>query len=69
MTLRMICAGLALVLLTGCATAGPGTEGACAAFRPVYISRADALTDGTAEQLLAHNATGARLCGWRGRGR
>ena len=59
----MLCAALA-VLLSGCATAGPATDG-CAAWRPVYVSRADSLTDGTAEQILAHNLTGARLCGWR----
>lgn len=60
----MMCAALA-VLLTGCAGIGAGTDAACAAFHPVYVSRADALTDGTAEQLLAHNRTGAALCGWR----
>lgn len=58
----MLCAALA-VLLSGCATAGPATDG-CAAWRPIYISRADALTDGTAEQILAHNLTGVGLCGW-----
>jgi hypothetical protein len=56
---------MVLALLTGCATAGAGTEGACAAFRPIYISRVDQLSGGTAEQLLAHNETGARLCGWQ----
>lgn len=56
---------MALALLSGCVTAGVGTEGACVAFRPIYISRADQLSDGTAEQLLAHNETGARLCGWQ----
>jgi len=35
------------------------------AFRPVYVSRSDALTEGTADQLLAHNRTGAALCGWK----
>lgn len=64
MTLRMICAGILLALLSGCATNGVGTEGGCEAFRPIYTSRADVFTDGTAEQLLAHNLTGARLCGW-----
>ncbi|WP_211102928.1 hypothetical protein [Azospirillum sp. B21] len=64
MGLRMIYAGILLALLSGCATNGAGTEGGCAAFRPIYTSRADALTDGTAEQLLAHNLTGAQLCGW-----
>ncbi|SMF72308.1 hypothetical protein SAMN02982917_4134 [Azospirillum oryzae] len=64
MGLRMICAGILLALLSGCATNGAGTEGGCAAFRPIYISRADVFTDGTAEQLMAHNLTGASLCGW-----
>lgn len=58
----MLCAALA-VLLSGCATAGPATDG-CAAWRSIYISRADALTDDTAEQILAHNLIGRRLCGW-----
>lgn len=64
MELRMICAGILLALLSGCVASGAGTEGGCAAFRPIYTSRADVFTDGTAEQLLAHNLTGARLCGW-----
>ncbi|MBP2233358.1 hypothetical protein J2847_006696 [Azospirillum agricola] len=33
-------------------------------FRPIYVSRADTLVDGTAEQTLLHNETGARLCHW-----
>ncbi len=65
MGLRMIYAGILLALLSGCATNGARTEGGCAAFRPIYTSRADALTDGTTEQLLAHNLTGARLCRWQ----
>lgn len=64
MASRMICTGILLALLTGCATNGAGTEGSCAAFRPIYTSRADVFTDGTAEQLLAHNLTGAQLCRW-----
>lgn len=60
----MMCAALA-ALLTGCAGSGAGTDAACAAFRPVYTSRADTLSEGTAEQLLSHNITGAKLCGWR----
>ena len=65
MTSRMLCAGLVLALLTGCEMSGRGIDAACGAFRPVYVSRADVLTDGTAEQVLAHNLTGARLCGWQ----
>ena len=28
-------------------------------------SREDVLTDGTLEQIVAHNEIGERLCGWR----
>lgn len=52
-----------LTLLAGCATGGAGTS-PCSGWRPIYISRADVLTDGTARQILAHNETGARLCNW-----
>jgi hypothetical protein len=30
-----------------------------------FISKADVLTDGTARQILAHDETGAKLCGWK----
>lgn len=52
-----------LTLLVGCASGGAGTD-PCGAWRPIYVSQADALTDGTARQILAHNETGRRLCGW-----
>jgi hypothetical protein len=52
-----------LLLLTGCATGGPATE-FCVVSRPILVSRADVLTDETARQLLSHNETGARVCGW-----
>ena len=52
-----------LMLLAGCASGGAGID-PCGAWRPILVSRADALTDGTARQILAHNETGARLCGW-----
>jgi hypothetical protein len=52
-----------LVLLTGCAATGPGID-PCGAWRPILVGRADVLTDGTARQILAHNETGRRLCGW-----
>jgi hypothetical protein len=60
----MTCAVLA-ALLAGCAGSGAATDAACAAFRPVYVGQADVLTAATAEQLLSHNITGAKLCGWR----
>lgn len=61
----MLCAGLGLVLLSGCAGNGAGIDGGCAWARPIYVSRADVLTEETAQQLLAHNEAGSRLCGWK----
>jgi hypothetical protein len=55
------CLGI-LLLLSGCAP-GSGTD-ACGPWKPIYVSRHDVLTDGTARQVLAHNETGRRICGW-----
>ena len=52
-----------LTLLAGCASGGAGTS-PCSGWRPIYISRSDVLTPDTARQILAHNETGARICGW-----
>jgi hypothetical protein len=51
------------MLLGGCSGTGGGTD-ACGPWRPVLVSRADVLSDGTARQVLAHNETGRQLCGW-----
>ena len=62
--MRWIVVSLAsLTLLAGCASGGGGTS-PCAGWRPIYVSLADALTDGTARQILAHNETGRAICGW-----
>ena len=55
-----------VALLAGCATDDlrPG-QMVCDWAAPIRPSRADQLTDGTARQILAHNETGAKLCGWR----
>lgn len=52
-----------LTLLTGCAIAGAGTD-VCGPWRPILVSTQDSLTRGTAADILAHNETGGRLCGW-----
>lgn len=52
-----------LLLLSGCGTSGGGTD-PCLPWAPIYVSRADVMSDGTARAILAHNETGARLCGW-----
>lgn len=54
------------LLLTACASSGRVTEvvdAGCDWTRPVYVSRFDVLTDGTARQILAHNETWLRRCG------
>jgi hypothetical protein len=49
------------ILLTSCA--GTGGEG-CDAWRPILVGAPDVLSPETARQILAHNRTGRRLCGW-----
>jgi hypothetical protein len=57
---------LAVCLLTlcasGCATNGNVIDTGCSWARPIMVSRADALTDGTAAQILTHNETWKRIC-------
>lgn len=56
------------VTLVGCATrAEVRTEyvdNFCILAAPIYVSSQDEFTDGTAEQILVHNALGERRCGW-----
>lgn len=59
---------LMALLLTGCVTPGPETkivDTACAWTKPIYVSKSDILTDGTARQIVAHNETGAAICDWK----
>jgi hypothetical protein len=61
------------LLLAGCAMmGGPATKPSdpvkvdpCAPWKPIYVSKADKLTDGTARQIKDHDETGERLCGWK----
>ncbi|MBT2750012.1 MULTISPECIES: hypothetical protein [unclassified Lysobacter] len=57
---------LLIPLLTACTTTGRATvtTSGCEWTRPILVSRLDQLTDLTARQILAHNETGRRLCGW-----
>jgi hypothetical protein len=54
------------LLLSGCGTPGPVPSDGCSWTRPILVSGDDVLTEDTAGQVLAHNETGARICGWRG---
>jgi hypothetical protein len=76
----MICkAGLSLSLLVlaGCATTCPPTpapevvtktrivDTACDWVKPIYLDKADVLTDATAKAILAHDQAGAKECNWK----
>lgn len=52
------------ILLPGCESAGPGPTDVCGPWRPILVTPRDALDRGTAADILAHNTTGERLCGW-----
>lgn len=62
-------------LLTSCATTGPTepevqiqtkiVDTSCQWGRPIYVDKADVLTDATAKQILSHNLSGAKKCGWK----
>lgn len=69
LTLILLSALLLLLVaaLTSCNTIGLATkpETVCAAFKPILVSHADVLTPETADEILAHNLTGAKLCGWK----
>jgi len=68
-------------LLVSCATTGQETsrpveqpevvtrtrivDNSCTDFKPVYVSKGDILTDGTADQIRANNEMGAKKCGWK----
>ena len=41
------------------------TDTACDWTKPIYVDKADVLTDDTAKAILAHNRAGARICGWK----
>lgn len=59
-TLSLVCL---MAMLPGCSKVSGADS--CVAFSPVYISKQDILTDGTARQILAINETGKSLCGWK----
>jgi hypothetical protein len=58
--------GLCLVamLLSSCGRIGQGTSDYCRIAKPIFVSKDDMLTDGTARQILEHDLTGHGLCGW-----
>lgn len=47
--------------LTFCSTAGDATGG-CSWVEPIWVHADDALTDGTARQILSHNMKWEDIC-------
>lgn len=62
MWMRMMMLAWLAVSLAGCGIK-IGTE--CDWAAPIRPSRSDQLTPDTQRQILAHNETGAKLCGWQ----
>lgn len=56
---------LGIAILLAACESGPVTSGACDSWTPFRPRAADVLTVETARWGLAHNLTGARLCGWQ----
>ena len=58
------CTGIAILLiaalLSSCVSA-PAID-SCAWVKPIYVSRSDVLTPGTAGQILAHNRSWEQFC-------
>lgn len=69
-----IAAVIAAVIAEALKTPADAAPGACPAMTPediaaaivAKISARDNLTPGTVTQILAHDETGEKLCGWRG---
>jgi hypothetical protein len=55
---------LLMLLISGCTTVGRVTD--CAWAEPILLAPEEipVLSEETKRQILAHNETGARLCGW-----
>jgi hypothetical protein len=52
------------LLLTSCAAIGRANNSYCQIAKPIYISQDDVLSDATAREVLEHNRTGKKICGW-----
>lgn len=55
---------VAIMLLSACASNGAESASFCAIAKPIYIEDADVFTEATAREILIHNETGEKICGW-----
>lgn len=56
---------LKMFVMTSLAGCGTVMTDSCDWAEPIRPSVEDVLSDETARQILTHNVTGERLCGWR----
>jgi len=65
-SVRCLLAGLLIsCAATGCATTtAPVQPDFCATAKAIYVGKDDVITDATAREILEHNLTGQKLCGW-----
>ena len=62
--IRFVMVTIFLLMLAGCQTVGSGVRSvSCEVFEPIYWNAAD--TRATVRQVVAHNAVGKTLCGWK----
>ena len=52
---------LPMMFSSACATNGAATDG-CTWVKPIFISKSDVLTEGTARGILAHNESWEAIC-------
>lgn len=62
---------LSSFVMTGCGTIlnnddapAKAAPDFCATASPIYIAKADQISDATAREILNHNLIGRKLCGW-----
>lgn len=65
-SVRCVLAALLIACaMSGCATTNPVVApDYCATAKPIYVGKDDQFTDTTAREILEHNLTGQKLCGW-----
>jgi hypothetical protein len=77
MIFRTGLAASALLALAGCAAACPPlaapevvtktriVDTSCDWVKPIYLDKADVLSDATVKAILAHDLAGAKACNWK----
>ena len=55
---------VSIMLLAACGKSGLVKNEFCAISAPIYIDASDVFTEVTAKQILIHNETGEKICGW-----